>query len=553
MKKIDNLEKIIEKKVKTLDLSKEKGKYISDKCNFPEIIRNLPDGSCVEIVAQTGLGKTSSIKDLAISNENKNILILEPRLALLDQVHEDIKKTKIANIDTVSYQKVSSDFQKALNKDEDTFNDIDINILEKYLQYDYIIYDEHQMILKDSSFNLGMLFILKFIEFIKVKSNSKQLFLTANHIEDKYNIVLSKCSHRIVFSNTLNLYDLRKRVKQAFLVEHNQRLHSLLAITKMYENDKHLIHVRSNKEAEIIYQMLNEKYPGEVNLICSKNNKNNLHQYMDDEALKIVNQEKLLPGRILIITNVAAYGVSFEDPGLKHIHLNDYDFDILYQIIGRKRLDPKLPDDRINLYFTDADGRSVRGALKTSKNMIKSYENLINSPQEFVKNNGEDFFVNILHYAKVCEDSKGKEIIKLEGNHLLYCNLKYQVANLKKIINHKNTIQFLLKEKFKLNPTHLTFLTNKELQLRETVFNSLAKYHKNETVFYDKTLKDSFAKELNIKNEYGRLIKAMKSLNKEFKRLKIPYKITTKSTVISFEDNKKKKRYRSAWIIETIQ
>ena len=89
--------------------------------------------------------------------------------------------------------------------------------------------------------------------------------------------------------------------------------------------------------------------------------------------------------KVLISTNVLVNGVSITDPQLKHIVISSYDFVSVFQMIGRKRLNP---DETVHIYLHVPDAKTLRTYInRTNKLLAMIVRFLASYPNTFLHDN----------------------------------------------------------------------------------------------------------------------------------------------------------------------
>lgn len=328
-------------------------------------------GDMVEILGQTGTGKTNFIKKLIRKKVFAKVLYLCNRIDLKRQVKKDLieieegitdvtleeldKRVRIGNVVVTSYHAVANN---KLNVDFLDENNIDID------DFDYIICDECHFFRSDSSFNnrthLAFECLLE-----QPHYNSVVIFISATignldkdirQLNKKMNESGGRAEFEVDGSINVRPYKIFSYDTNRDYSYIDYRIFKNLSdIVTLIKNDKSeekwIIFVRKKDDGLLLQNELGD--------LCSFN----FAGSDNEETENVINNSKFNK-KVFITTKAMDNGVNFKDTDVKNVVLMATDEVTFLQELGRIRIN--IQDAReIKLYLKMQDKRMFYG-LRTS-------------------------------------------------------------------------------------------------------------------------------------------------------------------------------------------
>lgn len=262
------------------------------------------------------------------TEQNKRILFICNRSALLDEVNDEIAKQNVTNVDTTTYQQIESNIR--YNKD---FT----------LEYDYIALDEIQHFTEEYNVYTDLSY-----DYL-INHPAKKIFMSAT----------SKTLFRLLLNKGIvdesHYYKIEKDYSYVDEFIFYKKKNAYLDIIKdKIENtdDKIIFFTQSIEEAIELYKT----YKDIASFYCSKHTKNQEAKLILAENEDCIHNNTF-DGRLLVATKALDLGISLKDKMIKTIIVNMFDHNSMQQAIGRKRIIDNT--DTCTIYIRDYYKRGV--------------------------------------------------------------------------------------------------------------------------------------------------------------------------------------------------
>ncbi|WP_170061407.1 DEAD/DEAH box helicase family protein [Rummeliibacillus pycnus] len=420
-------------------------RYVSDYITTDAILT----WTCEDIVtisADTGLGKSYFIMNTLgslVKAKNQRILLLVHRDNCKNQFELDIAKLKIEgiiddnSIDVVTYQSIAA---KNINKKLFDFS---------FKKYDYIVCDEYQYFIEDSSFNHTTDIALKAI---MNQSNTIRIFISAT---DKYMKYYFKDFKKI------GIKEFTPPISKGEFIQQLEFYYSDDLVEKFLdyaiENKKKSIFFIDNIDLAL---KLHQKYPVETFFNCSKGKKE--YQHVEEQQIndmlknKGFNKQNVegnmdsTEGKIVLIsTSCLDAGVTIWDDNLKNIVCDITDTDKMVQCVGRKRL---REDEKIVLTLKAFTNEQLGGIQSKSRNLVQKPLYLMENGQDaYIEKYGRD--VDKSNIVYITKDDQNNTILEVNEmrylHHVIKENEMVHINN--KYGDFKNRYCEYIKDKFGVN------------------------------------------------------------------------------------------------------
>jgi len=305
-------------------------------------------GHKVLMTANTGAGKTYFVMNTLYQmclTKNYRVLFLTNRVSLRDQL-----KTL--------YGKQSEDVVKIMNY-QSFINYIKFMPHKIEGIYTLIIADECHYFFSDSTFANETDLPLNYL--IENTENQLVIFLSAtSQILQEY--FQKQNEYKINFN-----YQFLKpyRFNQCFYWDDIEVIHKFLI--ELPKGEKAIFFCKSLKQA---YQ-LHKELPDNSAFICSQGNPK-YGDLCDVNILEQIRTKERFDKQILFTTNVIENGININDPQLKHIITDIYNFDTIVQCIGRKRI--AECDELPNIYIKQIKQAYIQTYINNINNKMKPLE-----------------------------------------------------------------------------------------------------------------------------------------------------------------------------------
>jgi hypothetical protein len=516
-----------------------------------EDYKTWKNGDIIKIECQTGTGKTWFIKNRLLPhaiNQGKTILYIANRINLKRQMKIDVAEIQgieinykdynildelevIGNIVISSYQKI----QNSILNDNYNIHCQD-DLYDKYLNYDYIIWDECHFVVQDSAFNNKTIF---FYDHYFEKCNKKCITILMSATMDYIKEPINKRF------NPGKIIDYNTGIDYSYLdVFYFKNIDDIVAtINNDTYGNKWLFFVNNIELAKDLLEKIKDS-----KFICSQHNKKYINKMDLNELNNIITNNKF-DCKCLITTKSLDNGININDQLVKNIIILAIDKVDFIQMLGRKRIDTEYPQ-RVNLFIMNRS--------------IKTFYTLLNAKYTKEYEAVELWKSDINSFNRKFDTS----IDKLsEFNHLFYkTNSGWQLNEIgffrlfkniefcKKMINkfYKVGKNAFIKEQ--LNWLKLKYY--KDNWIEEVIdakeVNKLTDYLKGivgKKLF--NTEKQELINMIGLKDGRGRIQKSISLLNTYLEVNKIPFIIISKQTKEYVKNTKKNKSIQFWKVINT--
>lgn len=503
------------------------------------------NGDIITIECQTGTGKTFFVTNKLLPyaiKQNKKILYIANRIHLKRQMKIDVAKIQnipinykdfcildeievIGNITITSYQKI----QNSILNDQYHI-DCQDDLYDKYLNFDYIVWDECHFIIQDAAFNNKTVF---FHDYYLKKCNKNCIILMLSATMDYVK--------QLINEDNIITYSTGKDYSYIEAFYFNDYQDIINTINNDISGNKWLFFVNDISLAvELLGKIKDSKF------ICSQHNEKYISKMDQDELNNIIVNSKF-NCKCLIATKALDNGINIIDPLVKNVVILTFDKVDFIQMLGRKRIDINNPQT-INLYIMRRSIKSFYTRLNTKYypeyKEVELYKNDINSfNRKYDKSLSKLANIEYLFY----KDNDGWKLNKI--GYLILChNIEFCRKMIQKFYNEgKNAF---IKEQL----SWIKLKYNKDNWIEEVINNEEV----NDLINYlnsivGKRLFKNEQKELiemiGLKDKYGRIQKTIDQFNSYFKANKIPFMIISKTSSNLVEGKKKSFRF---WEIVSI-
>lgn len=482
-----------------------------------EDIENWTKGDIITIRAGTGKGKSYFIKNVLYAfakEKDKKILMLIHRKDCINQFLQEIESDeKTEHIIIKSYQSLE---YKMLN-----------NVKIDFSEYEYIVCDEFHYFMSDAVFNKTTDISLNTI----LEQNDKiRIFMSATGDYMKGYINNIKNIETINYEIDIT-YDF---IKELIFFSKDDMMEILIRET-IKSKDKAIFFIQSAKKAYNLYR----KFKRYAVFNCSESNKE-YYKYVEKEKIKEILINESFPEKILITTTTMDAGVNITDTVVKHIICDVEDVGVLIQCMGRRRINDKIPDDKIYVYIKVITNNQLGGKMIHINKRLDRAECLKQHGEiAYVKKYGRNPDKNAIVYEYIEED--GVTVSK-KVNEMAYYKSKIDKVIVKEM----------------LNTSYITYISN----LFDMNYSILEE--ENEKRNLKEYLEEIVGKKL-YKKEQTHLIKVFKAnglvarttgintLNGNIKDRHLPYIITIgKRKSFRNEKTGKIEKEKSHWIVGKI-
>lgn len=272
-----------------------------------EIEMKLSNGNNVAVSAPTSFGKSLLIEEMVARNEYKNILIIQPTLALIDETRRKLFK----------YSSGEYDYKIILNSNQDigekniyiltaervlemnAIDNIDFFIVDEFYKVSNRKNDDRKSALNNAIYNI-------------MKMNPQSLFLTpkVNSLSQKFRKL-----YKIVFFNTdyslVNTKIKEIRNRNGNVYSSGDKKKKLFKLLDENKDEQNIVYVRTPREA---YKLANEyiKFSNELKI---RNDKLDVFEWIDENVSKHWN-----------LKNLFKYGIGAHNGSLpRHIVTEEID------------------------------------------------------------------------------------------------------------------------------------------------------------------------------------------------------------------------------------
>lgn len=483
-----------------------------------EEILSLPDNYALFFHAGVGRGKSYFCKNIlyeVAKKTNRNILYIinrkNPKLQFQKEI-VDSGKSDILKITT--YQALES---RILSGEENIFDG-----------YNYLVFDEYHRFISDTVVDIYTDIILSYI----YKSVSVKFFLSATpygmdeYLKERFNehnieykeYVLSSMFDMITLRDFKSLDDIRFILDKA-LREGNKVIYTSANIAML--------------------NMLHNEYKDSF-FICSEFN-GIYYQYVDLYLKEEMVATETLPCSILFATTCMDIGFNVNDANIKYVICDLDDVDQITQCIGRRRVNGN--NDKFTVYIKHLTKSNIKYKIEKLSARIEKVRYLIN--------NGENGYLSKFGIDRNYTSKNDLIIIDYEDKVL---HVKPMMMSYLYYLHRINTLQLILDDGLsfidyvgkrlgcKVDKKSLYADIKSDIKLvnvKRHIETVLIKYHGKR--LYNKSERDVFIKELNLRKDDRHLIKQISLLNNTFIGYDIRYRI------VSAKDTILNTRY---WVVE---
>lgn len=485
-----------------------------------EVIKNKrQDDDYLMIVSPTGKGKSYFVKNGLYDyckNNHYKILYLLPRISVVDEFKIELEEeNKNDIIHVITYQTLEKDETHDYN-----------NYFDKYK---FVICDECHYFVSDSIFNPNT--DRSYSRIIRYAQHAVKLYITATPmpIEDITRLFFEKDLGKRLWTYTLKddtpINERYMKVKFLQADNEEQKKQNVQKILdEVDETEENIFSHIPNGEKAIVFcdtvkyaHDLWKKHKKDSLFICSRSNEKNKKflKDIDETAYKKMLSEHRFDCKYVFCTSALDVGFSINDRQLKHIICLLWDWNVIVQAIGRKRILDK--DDKFTVYLRDYSNCSIGGLITDNK---KKFEH-----HDYFKEHGAQAYYNkytkipdpakIIYYGR----NKDKEF-EPAIDRFVWCYYTHKIFILDEInaINsrkykYQNWIlrQFGLPEKKDRSPFGI-----------ERDLKPLADEKK---IFVGNEGKKELAKIIGLFDDRGRLLTTPVKINPELEKLGVNYRI----------------------------
>lgn len=503
--------------------------------------KSWQNGDIVRIECQTGTGKTFFVINKLLPhaiNQGKKILYICNRIYLKRQMkinvaeiqgieinYNDIDELEvIGNITITSYQKIQNSI---LNVDYNIYSQDDL--YEKYLDFDYIVWDECHFLVQDAAFNNKTVFFYdQYLNKCNKDCITLLLSATMDHIRELY-------------SYNDKIIDYSTGIDYSYLnVFYFKNYEDIIAtINNDNSGNKWLFFINNFTLAvELLEKIKDSKF------ICSQNNQGYVNKMDSNELNNIVANNKF-DCKCLIGTKVIDNGISINDPLLKNIVILTFDKVDFIQMLGRKRIDIEYPQ-RINLFIMKRSIKSFTTMLYTKyykdQKEVELYKNDINGfNRKYDKSIGKMRDYEYLFY----KGKSGNWELNKMGYLMLFKNIEF--CERMKNEFYKSGKNAFIKEqlkwiKIKYNKSNWLdeIMNDKKIDEIEEYLESIVgkRLYKKE--------QEELIEKVRLTDPRGRTKRRHSVYNESFKEDKLPFIIISKST------KDKERKNITYWVVERL-
>ncbi|HBJ1649387.1 DEAD/DEAH box helicase family protein [Clostridium botulinum] len=485
-------------------------------------IRKWNRNDIITIKAGTGVGKSYFIKNQLYSFAklyNKKILFLIHRTNCTNQFYEEIKRdNKTDVIDIRTYQAIET-----IVKNKGVFD---------FTPYQYIVCDEFQYFVSDSSWNVTTDISLNKI----LEQNATKIFMSATGDDSKRYINNVKKLETIDYE-ILITYDFIKELNFFNTDETLERFIEYLDGT----GEKAIFFIQSAAKAYKLYT----KFKDKCLFNCSTSN-DKYYKYVDTDKIDNMLKNESFKEQILITTTCMDAGVNINDEKVKHIICDVKDIGTLIQCMGRKRIQNE--NDGIYLYIKTITNEQLGGMETQTKKKIEKAEFLrTHTVKEYIEEYPRDYDYNKIVYDEVIDDENNctKKINELM---VFKCKMDIMDIEIMKTYEKFGYCKYLAtKFGFRDDNGYYNYRVIEEE-------DSKAKLERHLSDMVGKVMlqvkdRKELIEMIDVKSN-GHLLKKINNLNGALEEREIPYRIVEFST--SKMINGKQKRYPSAWKVEKL-
>ena len=486
-------------------------KTISDIITEEEIKswdKNIP----IIINANTGDGKTYWCLNILYKYAKKHglkILMLVPRIRCRGQFTNQLEQIK--NVDDVITIKTYQSIEFAYK------NNYDLNLNN----YDYIVCDEAHYFVNDSQFNRYC--DISFDEIYKTDAIKIYMSATIDFIDNYL---------KVIYKTETKRYELPlhyDNFKSVVYYTKEESLYEILDILTLDKTEKTILFINDIKRGLEIARRYNGAF------ICSESNNN--FKYADKNEIYNIESEEHFESNLLITTTTLDVGITLKDKKLTSIIIdNIYDIDIIKQILGRKRSTDE--DDKYScLYLSCPNNNKIGGQITKYSKEIERGDYLFNngSKKYLEKYSKERDYVRCIY-----DDCNGDKKLNL----FMYCNFRLDKTRCQKILECGCFSKYITKE-LKLEENNIRYFIFEDV-IGVIDLESYLKMNVDK-IMYTKEDKSELIQRIGVRDNKGRLLKNINTLNGALEEMNSKYRI------MQFETSKiidgKKKNFRSAWKI----
>lgn len=335
----------------------QNGEHIADVIT-PEMIQGWKRGHKILITANTGAGKTYFIMNTLYhmcKNNKRRMLFLTNRIWLKEQLISLYGEQVEDVITLMNYQSLINYIKFQRNKIEGI--------------YDLIVSDEAHYFFNDSIFADETDVPLNYL----INETDKELVVflsaTSQTLEDYFN---QKTEHKLNF---------KYKITKPYVFKDYYYWNSFDVIKKFLTElpkDEKAIYFSKNINRALEFH---HDFPNNSSFICAQGNKR-FGDKCDMDTLKQLKENEKFNKQILFTTNVIENGININDPQLKHIIIDIYDFDTIIQCIGRRRI--RDGEELPNIYIRQVKQSAVSTVINNTNFKLKPLE-------YFRSHNNEEF------------------------------------------------------------------------------------------------------------------------------------------------------------------
>ena len=489
------------------------------------------------IASPMGAGKSyfckNTLYDMAKSVNGK-ILMLIHRSNCVEQFQYEIEADgKVDVIEVITYQSLEYSVLHNTNKFD----------LSKYM---FVVCDEFHYFFNDSSFNNKTA-----ISFNMIMSNTESVHVFMSATGDH----MARYMRKYIKDNGLEKaieYEIPfdfSFIQQLTFFHKDKTMEEFLK-EGVAKGDKGIFFIQSAEKAYKLYS----KYKKYCVFNCRANNRK-YYEYVDRNKIKDILINQRFNEQFLITTSCFDAGINIIDTDVKHIVIDIVDIGSLIQCIGRKRIQNE--DDKLNIYIKIINNQKLAGLKRTMEKKIEMADFYMDngySVDKLIEKYPMQNDINNILYDDLVYDQNGNVIpnsYTKRINEPMYFKKKEDIADYSIMLKKFDTFGYckylaLMFGFYDEGTGRFTYrMINEDYELN----SYLQKMVKDEVVLLQLKDRSELIKKINAKQD-GKLLKKADTLNKILEEREIDYRIKEFETTRNYtdeNDNKKKKKYKSAW------